>query len=157
MKLQEEIKFFLDRYKNNSNKLYSAEYAALVTKELFYGSGSFFINTRLIANEETLPMLLTLDQEDISINLTEYVTSCESDSQVYTFNDFSRFNNIGKLKQVWIWRNVIDIKRFDLIKKILKYKNVTIKMWQKFTFYVDWLPMIVHSYSQLDMQTSLID
>ena len=157
MKLQEEMKIFLDRYKVNSNKLYSAEYQALVTKELFYGSASFFLNTRLMTNEETLPMLLTLDQEDVSLKLTEHIDSSEADSQVYTFNDFTRFNNIGTLKQVWIWRNVIEIKKFDLIRKILKDKDVTIKMWQSFTFYVDWLPMIVHSYSPLEIQTSLID
>lgn len=151
MKLQQEVSLFLDMYKSNSDKLYTAT----VGKHHFYGNYGLLINTELLTQEETLPILETLDQEDISLKINEAMKTIAEEE--YWFWDFNRFNSIGTMKEVWIWRKAIGLKKFDKIKKILNDYDPIIKSWDHFVFYVWSIPFLICSYSLLDIQASLLD
>lgn len=152
MNLKQEMNIYLDLFTGAAGKLSFAEYNG----EAFYWNAWLLINQNLQDSEQTLPMLESLDPESVSQKLDEVMKTLYHDD-VYTLDDFSRYQAVWTAETVALGRKWISIKKLKLIKKILKDKtNITIKTWDMLVFYVGSVPTIVSSFTMLDMQTSLL-
>lgn len=99
MNLKQELNVYIDLYVGAAKKLTFAEYDG----NAFYGNQGLLINQELQNQEQVLPILESLDPESVTQKLEDVMKTVYHDD-IYTLDDFSRYQAVGTAETVALGR-----------------------------------------------------